>query len=149
RVDGFLALDRIDAYIKANASDTKPLFFMVTGKSGSGRTSVAKFIMSRYRLHRGVDPKHFVPVINEAEDDDEFNYFQNWLIDLYFKLSLLEVKPTLPRNLTVEDINKAQRNTMRATFHGLMMQFNMLMETAKKAGQPSACYGCFVDNVKN
>ncbi|PYT06543.1 MAG: hypothetical protein DMF60_09140 [Acidobacteria bacterium] len=148
RVDGFSELDRIDAYIKKHASDKRPLFFMVAGKGGSGRTSVAKFIMSRYRQHRGIDRRQFLPVIREAENHDEFYFFQNWLIDLYYALDSLEIKPTLPKNLTPEEINKALPGTMRASFHGLMMQFNRVMSTATQAGQPAAWFGCFVDNVR-
>ena len=149
RVDGFAKLDEVDEYLKKHAEEKRPQFFMVAGKSGSGRTSVAKYILSRYRHHRGIGRERFVPVIRELENHDEFYFFQNWLINLYYELDSLEIKPTLPKNLTLDEINKAVPGTMRASFHGLMMQFSKVMTMAEAGGQPAAWFGCVVDKVNS
>src|SRR5256885_293944 len=82
-VDGFNRLKEIDEYLKNVAKKDGPQFFLVTGKSGTGRTCVANFLLACYREHRGIPQDQFVvPILAHNINHSEFNVFKNWLLQL-------------------------------------------------------------------
>src|SRR5262245_24008167 len=77
RVDGFKELDEIDNYLKQEAAQDKPLFFLVTGRNGTGRTCAADYILARYRHYLQIPVDRFIVPDREVNNHDVVDTFQN------------------------------------------------------------------------
>lgn len=140
QVDGFRKLPEIDDYLKQMASREQPLFFLVTGRNGSGRTCVADYILARYRYHRQIPPERFIVPDREVSNHDVYETFQNWMIYLHNELDALRPLVKLEENL-LDRIQRTQPATMEAVFQGLMTSIHKV----SKAGD--AGFGCCLEDV--
>lgn len=70
-VDGFRPVrEDIDANLKASIDDNKPVFVLIVGQSGTGRSAAAKYVLDRYYALRGIAADHFiVPDVNVSQYD--------------------------------------------------------------------------------
>ena len=75
---GLQSIQDLKGYIAEAAAESEPAFAMVSGGSGSGRTSVCNHLLATYRDACRLAPEKFVvPRIGVAGDDD-FDVLANW-----------------------------------------------------------------------
>lgn len=142
-VDGFRKLSAIDEYLRQTANQEKPLFFLVTGRNGTGRTCVADYILARYRHYRQIPAERFIVPHREVDDDYVFQAFQSWLIFLYNGLSdLRPVVKLLDVNL-LSKVQAASETTMEAIYQGLMTSLH------KVVANQNVGFGCCLEDVPN
>lgn len=78
-VDGCSNLkNRVDSHLQTRIQNSKPAFFLVAGTNGTGRTSVANYILARYCHLTNVKPDQFIVPKREVKNCDEFDTFRNW-----------------------------------------------------------------------
>src|SRR5829696_7221174 len=53
-VDGFGGIDDIDEYLQTAINAKRAAFFMITGKSGTGRSTFANYVLARYCSLTGI-----------------------------------------------------------------------------------------------
>ncbi|MCI4065124.1 ATP-binding protein [Micromonospora sp. R77] len=67
--DGFPSLDDIDGYIRQRVDEKQPAAFLVSGREGTGRTTLARRILHQYAEHRGVGETFHVVTVNDIDHD--------------------------------------------------------------------------------
>ncbi|MBI4877223.1 MAG: ATP-binding protein [Acidobacteria bacterium] len=85
-VDGFANLDPLDAAFQSASDRGGPVFVMVVGASGSGRSSLANCVVARYRDHRHVSQDRFLWVDLRVENHNAHEHFRAALVDLEAQL---------------------------------------------------------------
>src|SRR5262245_2529987 len=91
RVDGFAKLKSIEDDLEKAVNQKQSRFFLVTGRSGTGRTCVANYILARYRDLRGIPPERFLVPPRNVNTHDEFITFKSWLI--FLRTAINNLKP--------------------------------------------------------
>ena len=69
RVDGFQVIDTIDAKVDAAVAKNQPLFVMVAGGEGSGRTSLVYWLLWTYAKHRGIERERAARLVERVRGD--------------------------------------------------------------------------------
>jgi len=100
RVDGISTVKEVEEYLKAQVAAKSPCFVLVTGERGSGRSSVANYVLDRYRELRGINRDKFLWVRSRiVQNDDPLPTYQHWagfLVQVLEDANLLQAE-------TVED----------------------------------------------
>ena len=123
-----------DALQMAVASG-QPAFFLVAGSSGTGRSTVANWILSRYADFRGLPrPRLLVPKY-EVDSRDDFNTLLNWFAFLGNRICD-EDDIDLGENLT-DSLDKladtVKRETMVPAFSRIARRVSIALEAQKNA----------------
>ena len=78
-VDGFVAhKQRVDGVLQTAVANRKPAFFLVAGSSGTGRSTVANWILSRYANHLGLPRERLLVPKRKVDSRDDFDVLRNW-----------------------------------------------------------------------
>lgn len=97
RVQPFDVLDQVDVYLQQCIQDNRTAFVLVTGESGTGRSSIANTILASYRNQLIEDSnqrssRFFLPDM-PALNEDPFSVYAKWVYNLrnalYFRRHLL------------------------------------------------------------
>lgn len=136
--------ERVDACIDSALNESKPALFLVTGASGTGRTSVTNFILSRYSSKIGVDAKNLIIPNGGTVNHDILFVYRNWLKALEDGIAekFIPLNDRLAAKLDSE-ILRNDAGTMAPGFRGILRQ---LAQVLKSHQQPHA-YACRLDNV--
>ena len=65
-VDGFKRLPQVEQRMKEEIDAGEPSFFLVVGRTGAGRSSVANYLVARHRELRGIDAERFVYIAEKG-----------------------------------------------------------------------------------
>lgn len=148
RVDGFSKLDELDLALKNAVDQRHPLFFLVSGKSGSGRSSAANYIMARYCYHRGIDRSRFIIPNRQAAGYDKLAIFKKWFTFLRTAINVKRI--TLPQDLK-DDFDSYMKNadpdTMEGSFQDLALRISAELGDLPTPPGPAG-FGCCLEDVK-
>jgi len=144
RVDSFSLLEQVDVYLDARVQAGEPAFLVVNGRNGSGRSSVANYILARYRQLRGIDPQHFVVPNSGPLHDDPFGIYKNWALYLYDVLDEqnLELDDAVEQELITLP-TAVDRETLPPRFMTLMRRVSRTLGAA----MPPAGFGICLEDV--
>lgn len=153
-VDGFSTHKAdVDDILKEAVQKRVPAFFLLAGNSGTGRSSVANWILARYCYHRRIPQSRLFIPRRKTLDYDYYHTLLNWFcflkniieacedIDLGKKLN--ESLATLASTAKIE--------TMVPTFAGLAHRISTSLDAQKgpgNTGQPAAFAIC-LEQVKD
>lgn len=138
-VDGFRSVvDGIDAAIKAQIAgpEPRPLFVLITGESGTGRSAAAKYVLDQFVRVSGIAAeKLLLPKVKPSYDPRKD--LGEWLEKM--AVSIARYSRDLAKE-TLRTIREASADTYRGDFALLIPQF--VDELQKKAS-----FGILLENV--
>lgn len=151
RVSSFEQLDRIDARLHRAIDEERPAYLLVTGRSGSGRSSMANCIMARYCHHRNLPLDHFIlPNRNAASNCAKLSAFKAWFTAL--RNDIFRRKLSLSKNLTEripEYLKESDDDTMEANFQYLALEIAEELRAIGAEGRAPYLFGCCLEDVKS
>jgi hypothetical protein len=145
KVESFSHIDQINAALADRAVQGRPAFYLVSGRSASGRTTMAKLILALYRAHRQIEPPWFiVPSLEGPPDHYEVRTFKIWLASLASDIDIKGISLSKPLKDSIRDtIRNVDPDTMAIDFSRLVLQTSNEL----KKVTPAAGFGCFLENV--
>ena len=145
-IDGFSRLKELNKIFEAAENINKPIFFLVSGASGSGRSSVAKYILSHYRKYHKIDStRFFVPDEIDINNDDLY-VIRNWILYLYTDLEDKGIE--LSKDI-VEELRGGLGNVARETFRPVLKRIMRRISKILSSQNPPSSYGICIEDVKN
>jgi hypothetical protein len=85
---GLNALVDAENYVERAVELEEAAFVLVSGRSGTGRTSVANHLFRHYRDKRGIGAAtRFIVPKSRYSGQDPFDIFRQWVASLYAKLT--------------------------------------------------------------
>jgi hypothetical protein len=143
----FERLVALDSLIRQRAEEGKSCIFLVVGRRGAGRSTVAHHILARYMHHRGVQRDRFIVPVDHAQvgNHDDYSVLRKWVVELS---DLVDEAPfNLPETATaaLEEAEKADRDVFAATLRKAARR----LARALKVEEPSAAFGVRLENVKS
>lgn len=88
-VDGFDKLGKIDECLEKNKKNKKTSYFLVTGRSGAGRTSAANYVLARYCQIHNISPQRFVVPKRDKDENPYQLAVGEYPLPIYTKWFLL------------------------------------------------------------
>lgn len=92
-VDGFKKLDEIRQKMEAGRQQNIPVFVLISGPQGAGRSSMEYAALDMWRQISNVDVTRFARVRARAKNDSEADLLRDWLADLVVRLNNFEGLP--------------------------------------------------------
>lgn len=127
KTDGFTVLDDLDQHLAGAALHQGPLFFLVSGRDKSGRSSVANYLMARYCHYNSILPANFIVPGRRVDSHDKFAIFKKWLTGLLIDLKKLKSFPEDLKKDFLEGLGSADLITMGPVFHDLVARSSELL----------------------
>jgi hypothetical protein len=127
RIDGFMVLNDLDRQLEKAASRPGPLFFLVTGRDKSGRSSVANYLMARYCEYNAISAGNLIVPARKVDDHDTFSTFKKWLTGLQIALKKINGFPKDLKDDFSEGLNAADRATMGPIFQDLAARSSVFL----------------------
>jgi hypothetical protein len=148
--EGLLDVDsQIVTPLKCALQDDRPCFFLVSGRSRTGRTTVANLILERHRALRKFRRDHFVVPDNtgsrDAGGDSPYEVYKQWIEWLLFGVE--EKQATLSSKVT----NEAQKELEKEKAEGYKIRFAKLfreLHTDLKKNEPSAGFSVCIEEIR-
>jgi hypothetical protein len=143
-VDGFKELSVFATRIEEDVANGEPSFFLVLGRTGAGRTSVANHLLACYREIRGAPAERFAYVLEDELDHNALVLMKKMTIHV-----CNAIKPTrfgVRRELIGElrDTQRdAQADTAAAELSGVMADVSQELN----ASDPPAALGLVIEDV--
>lgn len=146
-VDGFCSLKQVVSYLQKKVVDeNKPAFFVVTGKNGTGRTSLANYILVRYCEYRGIDRAKLIVPPRIVENHDDLDIFRTWFAYLYNGIDEKNLKLNKDfSEMLMNEPGKIDRSVMKPRFNLLAKKVNNVLSNAENC----AGFGICLENVPN
>jgi hypothetical protein len=104
-VDGFRKLTEIRQKMEIGRQRNLPLFVLVSGPAGAGRSSMEYAVLDLWREISRVETSRFARVHAKAKTDSEVDLVRDWLADLVLRLTQLEGLPVDERR--IEELESA------------------------------------------
>jgi hypothetical protein len=82
RVASYKQLDDVGDLCERAVKELRPVFFLVRGKDGCGRSSAARFIMASYCDHRKIKHENFIVPSIKAGHSDALVILKDWMTEL-------------------------------------------------------------------
>lgn len=133
-------LDDIDNTLQNKIDAGEPVFFVVSGKSGTGRTSVANYILTRYRDLKGYEQFVIPPVtVNHSVPD----VFRNWMLRLrggirQKKLDIGELSKSI-----LDQVQTTPDNLLNSVFLDLALEVSQALDQLN----PKAGFGVYLEDI--
>lgn len=139
QIDGLSSLPRVDATLRTAVEQKLASFFLVTGRNGCGRTSVANYILDRHRELRKIEPKRFLDPQREANNHDDLAIFISWLG--YLVTDVYDINVELPDALSkeIDRVERLNPNMMKPRLRGIITRISSLLVNADPAAGFAVC----------
>lgn len=131
RVDGFRMVDVIGARVRTTAERRRPVFLMVAGGSGSGRTSVANHVLACYAHHRGLCPGRLIVPSTRIPYQKPEPVFKKWVGFLRNQVRSLRVD--IPDDLARDIASLSQRSPDTPDFQDVVRRMSDLLHNNQAA----------------
>ena len=143
-VDGFRQVARLDLQIAAAVADRRPCFFLVQGRSGSGRTSVANHLLARYRWLRDLQPDRLAFIAEDRLDHHTVALLRKMVLDVYNAIDDRRWSLDGPLEQRLLDWAQATLDELvRPHFRILMRQVTRALAVL----EPAAGFGILIEDV--
>lgn len=152
-IDGFSThKPQVDAILEAAVKEKGPAFFLVAGNSGTGRSSVANWILARYCDLRGIERNRLIVPRRKVSNRDDFDTFLNWFAFLHNSIGDKE-EIDLGKKLgdALEAVaNTVQRVTMVPKFSDLAKRLSTTLTAQKSANGTAmpAAFGICLEKIE-
>jgi hypothetical protein len=144
RVDGFQRIDEIGKHVKKAAEQREPVFLMIAGGSGSGRTSVANHVLACYAHHRGLLPERLIVPPNRIEYQTAGPLFKKWVG--FLRNAIQKLKVPIPMDLKRDIASLSQRNPDTPDFQDVVQRVGDLLRYAKGG---EAAFAVMLEDVES
>ncbi len=140
-IDGFRSvIEGIDAQLKViiDARKPRPLFVLIAGESGTGRTAAAKYVLDQFVRLAGIDPARFILPRVEMHHDPK-TLLGSWLETL--------VVDATDAQLIEGDLAEDTLKTIDTAGETFRAKYALLIQRWVKAMNRKAFFGVLLENV--
>lgn len=149
------AVDDFDETILQPLADAhqqeKPVFFLVSGRSRSGRSTIANCILHRHCALRKIDAHRFVVPkkisSREASGHDPFDLYKEW-INTWLYFSLKSKKIDIPRAVG-KQLNEVIKTADEDNYIRLFSEFIESTHQKLRDANKSAGFGVCIEDIRN
>jgi hypothetical protein len=144
-VDGFGSIPKVDKFLQAAIDKGEAAFFMIIGKSGTGRSSFANYVLTRYCKLKDIDPKNLILPQREYSGHNKVVIFKKWFGFLRTQLNQkkLSLGPELKADFQTY-LEKTDEATLEPNFQDLALRVSDLLSGSGKYG-----FGCCLEDVED
>lgn len=141
--------ETIEGPLQRAHAEGEPVFFLVAGRSRSGRSTMANFILDLHRELRGINRAQFVvPQLSGGRDSsghDPYALFKDWIRKwLFYELKKKNLIPLAFHARVTEIMREATDEDYERHF----LEFVDFTHQRLRDGDPSAGFGVCIENVR-
>jgi hypothetical protein len=145
---GVHALAEAENYVERAVELEEAAFVLVSGRSGTGRTSVANHLLRHYRDKREIaDTTRFIVPRSRYSGQDPFDIFKKWVTSLYAKLTAGGLTPLGAEGFDLDQELATRQNLQEDTYATHLSV--LLSQLAAVLQVKEAAFGVCFENVKD
>lgn len=135
-------LDDTDGTLQAKIKAGEPAFFLISGKDGTGRTSIANYILTTYCQSAGYNQLIFPEIekLNHNADD----VYRDWMLRLLTALDRadIDIGSELYNNISNQvTLQNTPPSLLNSKFQSLVIKLTRAMDPLH------ACLGIYLENI--
>lgn len=140
-IDGFrIVVEDIDHAIRSALEAGEPLFVLIVGQSGTGRSAAAKHVLDRVMEIGGIEPKKFIVPKADVHYDAK-GVLGEWLQFLAILAANGRLADADLQHQTLQTVQAAQDQTFKGPFAGIVASY------VAQVGARNGLFGVLFENV--
>jgi len=145
---GVGALSEVETYIERAVGAGEPAFVLVSGRSGTGRTSVANHLLRHYWDKCLVaDKKRFIVPTISYSGENPFEILTSWITNLYVKLKRAKLTPLGSEGFDFDDELTRVEELPPNTYTAYLVE--LLPDLADVLESKGAAFGVCFENLQD
>lgn len=145
-VDGFERITNVNEHIKNAIKNKKTPFFMITGKSGTGRSSLSNYILRQYCEAVRIHPENLIIPHREYRGYDKIYTIKKWFG--YLRAALNDKKIPLNKEIK-EDFQTYLADTVEATLEPNFLDIANRISAELAIAPHNRGFACCLEDVED